>query len=55
MSQSLVSKRVSQLERPLGARRLNRTTRNMSLTEARTVFYEQCARIGPEPYWDRVQ
>ncbi|HEX6003074.1 MAG TPA: LysR family transcriptional regulator [Burkholderiales bacterium] len=48
MSKSLVSKRVSQLERSLGARLLNRTTRNMSLTEAGAVFYEHCARMLAE-------
>ena len=48
MSKSLVSKRVSQLEQSLGARLLNRTTRNMSLTEAGAVFYDHCARMLAE-------
>jgi DNA-binding transcriptional LysR family regulator len=48
MSKSLVSKQVSQLERSVGARLLNRTTRAMSLTEAGAVFYEHCARIVEE-------
>ena len=48
LSKSLVSKQVTQLEKSLGARLLNRTTRNMSLTEAGAVFYEHCARIVEE-------
>ena len=48
LSKSLVSKHVTQLEKSLGARLLNRTTRNMSLTEAGAVFYEHCARIVEE-------
>jgi DNA-binding transcriptional LysR family regulator len=48
MSKSLVSKRITQLEHSIGARLLNRTTRNMSLTEAGAVFYEHCARILSE-------
>jgi DNA-binding transcriptional LysR family regulator len=48
LSKSLVSKRVTQLERSVGARLLNRTTRNMSLTEAGALFYEHCARIVSE-------
>jgi DNA-binding transcriptional LysR family regulator len=45
MSKSLVSKHVTRLEKALGARLLNRTTRAMSLTEAGTTFYEHCAHI----------
>jgi DNA-binding transcriptional LysR family regulator len=48
LSKSLVSKRITQLERSEGARLLNRTTRAMSLTEAGAVFYEHCARIVEE-------
>jgi len=48
LSKSLVSKHVSQLEKSVGARLLNRTTRNMSLTEAGAVFYDHCARIVVE-------
>lgn len=48
LSKSLVSKRVTQLEHSVGARLLNRTTRNMSLTEAGAMFYEHCARIVSE-------
>ncbi len=48
LSKSLVSKQVSQLEKSLGARLLNRTTRALSLTEAGAVFYEHCSRIVEE-------
>jgi DNA-binding transcriptional LysR family regulator len=45
-SKSLVSKQVSDLERSLGVKLLNRTTRSMSLTESGAAFYEHCARIA---------
>jgi DNA-binding transcriptional LysR family regulator len=45
LSKSVISKQVTQLEKSVGARLLNRTTRAMSLTEAGGVFYEYCARI----------
>jgi DNA-binding transcriptional LysR family regulator len=48
LSKSLVSKQVTQLERSIGARLLNRTTRALSLTEAGSVFYEHCSRIVEE-------
>ena len=48
LSKSLVSKHISQLERSVGARLLNRTTRALSLTEAGSVFYQHCARIIEE-------
>lgn len=48
LSKSMVSKRVTQLERSVGVRLLNRTTRAMSLTEAGAIFYEHCARIVEE-------
>jgi DNA-binding transcriptional LysR family regulator len=48
MSKSVVSKAVTQLERSIGARLLNRTTRAMSLTEAGSVFYAHSARIVEE-------
>lgn len=48
LSKSLVSKQVTQLERSVGARLLNRTTRALSLTEAGGVFYEHCSRIVEE-------
>jgi len=48
LAKSLVSKQVTQLERSVGARLLNRTTRALSLTEAGSVFYEHCSRIVEE-------
>ena len=48
LSKSLVSKHVTRLEKSVGARLLNRTTRAMSLTEAGAIFYEHCARIVEE-------
>jgi len=48
ISKSLVSKEVSRLEKALGARLLNRTTRQLSLTEFGAAFYEHCARVVQE-------
>lgn len=48
LSKSVVSKQVNELERSLGARLLNRTTRAMSVTEAGSVFYAHCARVVEE-------
>ena len=48
ISKSLVSRRVSALERSLGVKLLNRTTRRLTLTEAGEVVYEHCARIVEE-------
>lgn len=48
LSKSMVSKQVSKLERSVGARLLNRTTRALSLTEAGSAFYVHCARIVEE-------
>ena len=48
LSKSLVSKQITQLEKSIGSRLLNRTTRALSLTEAGSMFYEHCARIVEE-------
>lgn len=48
LSKSLVSKQVTQLEKSVGARLLNRTTRALSVTDAGAVFYEHCSRIVEE-------
>lgn len=45
---SVTSKHVSKLEKKLGARLLNRSTRRLSLTEAGAAYYEHCARIVEE-------
>lgn len=45
VSTSVASKHVAKLERSLGARLLNRSTRKLSLTEAGETFYEHCARL----------
>lgn len=48
VSKAAVSKQVARLERALGARLLNRTTRRLSLTEVGHAFYEHCARMLAE-------
>lgn len=45
LAKSAVSKRLSDLEKRLGARLLNRTTRRLSLTEAGAEFHARCALI----------
>lgn len=48
VSTSVASKHVAKLERSLGVRLLNRSTRKLSLTEAGTAYYAHCARILEE-------
>ena len=45
---SSVSRQVSQLERQLGARVFQRTTRKQSLTEAGAVYFEHARRIAAD-------
>ncbi|AKQ68216.1 Transcriptional regulator, LysR family [Myxococcus hansupus] len=45
MPKSTVSQRVSELEKRLGIRLLQRTTRTLSLTDAGRLYYERCVRI----------
>ena len=45
LSTAMTSKHVMNLERNLGVRLLNRTSRHMSLTEIGTIYYEQCQEI----------
>ncbi|MFT5681144.1 MAG: DNA-binding transcriptional LysR family regulator [Myxococcota bacterium] len=45
VSKSHVSKQVRQLEDRLGVRLINRTTRQVSATDAGQAFYERCASI----------
>jgi DNA-binding transcriptional LysR family regulator len=48
ISKSAVSANVQRLERRLGVRLLNRTTRRLSVTEAGAAYYRHCARILAE-------
>lgn len=45
LSRAQISKSVMQLEKHLGARLLNRTTRRVSLTETGRIYYERCKLI----------
>lgn len=44
-STSYVSKEITRLEKRLGSRLLNRTTRTISLTDAGRSYYERCSQI----------
>lgn len=48
MPSSTLSRRISELEKSIGLRLLNRTTRRVELTEAGRTYYEQCKRIVDE-------
>ena len=48
VTRSQVSKAVAALEKSLGVRLLNRSTRRLSLTEAGAAYYAHCARIRQE-------
>ncbi|WP_281017120.1 MULTISPECIES: LysR family transcriptional regulator [unclassified Minwuia] len=48
LSKSAVSKQLSRLEERLGARLVNRNTRQVSLTEVGIVYFDFCARILEE-------
>jgi len=45
---SAISKQIGHLENRLGIRLLNRSTRNISLTEEGRAFYARCAEIAEE-------
>jgi DNA-binding transcriptional LysR family regulator len=45
---STVSRRISTLEKSIGLRLLNRTTRKIELTEAGQIYFERCRRIVDE-------
>lgn len=45
ISKSTAARRVSELEEALGVRLLQRSTRQMQLTDAGQAFYERCRRI----------
>jgi len=44
-STSYISKLITRLEKRLGSRLLNRTTRTISLTDAGRAYYERCSQI----------
>lgn len=46
LPKTTVSRRVQDLEMRLGAQLLHRTTRKLGLTEAGSVYYENCRRIA---------
>jgi len=46
LSKSVVSERLAELERSLGARLMHRTTRKLTLTEDGAAFLERAARIA---------
>ena len=48
IARSAVSRHISLLEKSIGVRLLNRTTRRVSLTEAGETYYQSCARIVAE-------
>lgn len=48
MPSSTLSRRISGLEKSIGLRLLNRTTRRVELTEAGQIYYERCKRIVEE-------
>lgn len=48
LAPSVASKHVAKLERALGARLLQRSTRKLSLTEAGAAYYAHCARVVEE-------
>ncbi len=44
-STSYISKQITRLEKRLGSRLLNRTTRTISLTDAGRAYFERCSQI----------
>ena len=48
MPNSTLSRRISELEKAIGLRLLNRTTRKIELTEAGQIYFERCKRIVEE-------
>ncbi|MBV6305336.1 LysR family transcriptional regulator [Candidimonas humi] len=48
MPVSTLSRRISELERRLGVRLLNRSTRKIELTEAGGVYFERCQHVVAE-------
>lgn len=48
MPASTLSRRISALERYIGVRLLNRSTRKVELTEAGAVYFERCQHVIAE-------
>ncbi|MEN8108909.1 MAG: LysR substrate-binding domain-containing protein [Pseudomonadota bacterium] len=48
IARSAVSRHISLLEKSIGVRLLNRTTRRLSLTEQGETYFQSCARIVAE-------
>lgn len=48
MPNSTLSRRIGRLEKDVGLRLLNRTTRKIDLTEAGLIYFERCKRIVEE-------
>jgi len=48
IARSAVSRHIALLEKSIGVRLLNRTTRSLSLTEVGETYYRSCARIVAE-------
>lgn len=48
IARSAVSRQIALLEKSIGVRLLNRTTRSLSLTDAGETYYRSCARIVAE-------
>lgn len=48
MPNSTLSRRISLLEKAIGLRLLQRTTRKLEMTEAGLIYYERCRRIVDE-------
>ena len=48
IAKSAVSRHIALVEKSVGVRLLNRTTRSLSLTEIGETYYKSCARIVAE-------
>ena len=53
VSKSYISKQMTALEERFGARLLQRTTRQMTLTDVGEVFYQQCRKMAAQ--FDRTE